>query len=408
MALGKLWVIGLRDLARNRRRSLVTLLAVALGLALLMFMHGLVSGVIEDTLQNGIRLETGHVQLRAPSYDRVKLSLQWKDLLENADALAARAARLPEVQAAAPVLWAGGALNTADESAGVQIYGVSPDAGIYAPIRESLIAGAFLSAEERDGVVIGKRMADSLGLGVGSKVNLVVINGDGKPAEATYTVRGIFASGVPAFDDSSIFMALDKLQAFTGSAGHASAVVILLKEQSQTDKVVAALGDTGAQALSWRELNAVLLQTMNTAMGYYVIMDIIVMLVVAVIIANTLLMAVFERIREVGILGALGMRRGQIMLMFLIEAVVLGLAGILVGIGLGSAIVAYMGKVGIYMGDMGSVASGMAMGTNLYTRFDWPTFASLAFWTLIIILAASLYPAWFAARREPVDALRAL
>jgi ABC-type lipoprotein release transport system permease subunit len=408
MTLAKLWIIAFRDLKRSRRRTIFTLLAVGLGLALLMAMHGLVTGVIEDTLQNGIRLETGHVQLRAPSYDRAKLSLQWKDLLENADALAARAAKMPEVQAAAPVLWAGGALNTADQSAGVQVYGVSPDAQIYTPIRESIVAGAFLSADERDGILIGKSLADSLGLGVGDKANLVIIDGDGKPAEATFAVRGLFVSDVPVYNDSSVFMGLDKLQAFTNSAGRASAVVILLRDQDQTDKVVAALGDAGAQVLSWRDLNAVLLQTMNSALGYYIIMDIIVMLVVAVIIANTLLMAVFERIREVGILGALGMRRGQIMVMFLIEAAVLGLAGIAAGVVLGSAGVAYLSKVGIFLGNMGSAASGMALGTTMYARFDLPTFASLAFWTLVIILAASLYPAWFAARREPVDALRAL
>jgi ABC-type antimicrobial peptide transport system permease subunit len=135
-------------------------------------------------------------------------------------------------------------------------------------------------------------------------------------------------------------------------------------------------------------------------------MDAIVMLVVAVIIANTLLMAVFERIREMGILAALGMKGRQIMTMFLIEAGILGLAGIAVGVVLGLAGVAYLARVGIYAGDIASTVEGIAMSTTMYARFVPDTFAWLSLWTLVIILLASLYPAWFAARLEVAEALR--
>jgi ABC-type antimicrobial peptide transport system permease subunit len=143
-------------------------------------------------------------------------------------------------------------------------------------------------------------------------------------------------------------------------------------------------------------------------MGFYYILDFIVILVVAVLIANTLLMAVFERIREMGILAALGMKGRQIMLMFLIEAGMLALAGIAVGLALGSAGVAYLARSGLYMGDMSTAASGIALGTRLYSEFDAAVFAWLALATLIVVLVAALYPAWFAARREPAEALRAL
>jgi|YNPBryantNP2012_1023418.scaffolds.fasta_scaffold04366_3 ABC-type lipoprotein release transport system permease subunit len=408
MALSKLWTIAFRDLGRNRRRSLLTLIAVALGLALLMVVHGLVAGTMEDTMQNTIRLETGHVQLRAPTYEQGKISLQWKDLLENADALAVRARSLPEVKAASPVLWAGGVLNTGDESAGVRIYGVDVASAVHEPIRQGMVAGAYLAPDDRNSILIGKHLADSLGLAVGARVGLVVVSGDGQPIEGVFAIRGIFATGVPAYDDTAVFMTLDKAQAFTNTAGRASAIVILLHRQDDADKVAASLRGEGVAAFTWRQMNEVFLQTMQSAMGYYVIMDLVVMLVVAVIIANTLLMAVFERIREMGILAALGMKGRQIMAMFLLEAATLGLLGIAIGIVLGSLGVAYMTRNGLYIGDMSSAASGLAIGTAMYARFDPPTFAGLAFWTLIIVLLAALYPAWFAARQEPVDALRAL
>ncbi|MCX7671670.1 MAG: ABC transporter permease [Anaerolineae bacterium] len=408
MAWNKLWVMAWRDLGRNRRRSLVTLIAVALGLALLMAVHGLVAGVVEDTMQNAIRLETGHVQIRVPSYEQEKASLEWKDLLENAAALAARAAALPEVKAAAPVLWAAAVLNTGDESSGVRIYGIDATSAVHEPVQRGLVAGEYLTPDDRNSILIGKHLADNLGLKTGDKASLVVIGGDGRPVEGVFAIRGIFATGVPAYDDTAVFMTLDKAQAFVNTPGRASAVVILLHRQNDADKVAAALRTPGTAVLTWRQLNEVFLQTMQAAMGFYVIMDLVVMLVVAVLIANTLLMAVFERIREMGILAALGMKGRHIMAMFLLEAATLGLIGIAVGVVLGSAGVAYLSQHGLYIGDMSSTASGMAVGTTMNARFDPPTFASLAFWTLIIVLLAALYPAWFAARQEPVDALRAL
>jgi ABC-type antimicrobial peptide transport system permease subunit len=140
-----------------------------------------------------------------------------------------------------------------------------------------------------------------------------------------------------------------------------------------------------------------------------VILDGIVMLIVAVIIANTLLMAVFERIREIGILAALGMKSRQIMQMFLFEALILGLAGIVVGVVLGSVGVAYLSNVGIPLGAAASAAGrNIALGSTMYAHFTPGTFMWLSVWTLVFVLLASLYPARFAARQEPVDALRSL
>jgi ABC-type lipoprotein release transport system permease subunit len=172
--------------------------------------------------------------------------------------------------------------------------------------------------------------------------------------------------------------------------------------------VAAALQRPGVTALTWEKLHEVFLQTIKTGMAFYNILYGIVILIVAVIIANTLLMAVFERIRELGILAALGMKGRQIMLMFFLEAALLGLAGVAVGILLGSAGVAYLSQVGIPIGDMGAVTAEIAMGSTMNASFNPGGMLSLSVWTLIITLLASLYPAWFAARLEPVEALRAL
>lgn len=408
MPLSKLWLLAYRDLGRNRRRSLLTMIAVALGLGLLIVMNGFIAGIMEDALQNNIRLRTGHMQLRANSYNEEDLSLQWKDLIVDPEVLVAHVSALPAVKAAAPVLWAGGILATPDDSVGLQVYGIDTTSSIYDPIRAAMVAGAFPEADDRTGIVIGKRLADSLQLSVGRNASLTIVNGDGQANEGVFTVRGLFATGIPGYDESAALLPLSKAQALSNAQRRASAVVILLHDQAETESIAAALRGPNVAVLTWSDLNQLLVQTVQTSQGFYIILDAIVILIVAVIIANTLLMSVFERIREMGILGALGMKGRHMMQMLLLEAAGLGLAGMVIGVVLGLGGVAYLATVGFAIGDMATVAgNGMALSATMRARFVPGTFAGLSLATLLFILAAALYPAWYAARLEPVDALRA-
>lgn len=405
MTWTKLWAIGYRDLGRNRRRSLFTMLAVGLGLALLIVMNGFIAGILKDALDNSIRLQTGHVQLRAPTFEEEQLSLQWGDLLSDAGTLAARAQGIAGVQAAAPVLWARAILNTSDESAGLQLHGIDVNSPVYAPIRQGLVAGEFLTPDDRSGILLGKRLADDLGITVGDTVSLTVIDASGQPSEAIFTLRGVFESGVAIYDEAAAMMPLARAQTLAGTGDRASVVFILLDNQDTADSVAAALSSPTVTALTWEELNAFFIDTMQTAMSFYIILDGIVMLIVAVIVANTLLMAVFERIREMGILAALGMKGGQIMQMMLIEATILSFFGIIFGVVIGIGGVMLLAQNGIPLGESATVASTIALGNVMRARLVPETILWLSVWTLIVALLASLYPAWFAARLEPVKAL---
>ena len=285
MAFGKLCTIAWRDLGRNKRRSFFSILAVGLGLALLIVMDGFVTGYFGDTLENSIRLESGHLQLRAPSYEIENMSLLWEDLLENPAELAAQASALAEVEAAAPVLWANGYLNTRDESVGLRIYGVDTGSEIYSPFSENMVSGQFLTAEDRSGILIGKRLADSLELGEGDTVSAAIINSDGQPDEAQFTIRGVYETGVFSYDDSALLMPLAKAQAFANTGARASAVTMWLTDEEAAETVAAALARPELETLTWRTLNEMLLETFETGKGFYVYMYGIVILIVAVLIA---------------------------------------------------------------------------------------------------------------------------
>ena len=108
-----------------------------------------------------------------------------------------------------------------------------------------MVAGEFLTADDRSGILIGKRLADSLGVSAGQKVSLTVVNADGQPDESIFTIRGVFATGIPSYDESTVFMPLAKAQAFTGTGNRASAVIILLHDQDDAGAVATALQGPG-------------------------------------------------------------------------------------------------------------------------------------------------------------------
>ncbi len=407
----KLWRIAIRDLGRNKRRSALTLIAVMMGLALVIALHGFEMGAIQGAVEDNIRVQTGHVQVRGESYDKDKVSLKWEDLLEDPLGLAAQAQMLADVRAAAPVLWAGGILGTVEESVGVRVFGIDPPSEMAAPFREGLVAGEFLAPDDRGGVLISQRLANNLGLAAGDDVSLLINTSGEQPDEATFTIRGLYDTGFPSFDEATIFLPLAKAQAFTRAGERASAVVALLHDQEDADAVAAALRAPGLDVLTWRDLNQLMLQAMESSMGMLYMFYLIVLAIVAVVVANTLLMSVFERTREMGILAALGMKGRQIMAMFIMESATLGAIGVILGVLLGSLGVYYMATEGIYLGDIDMadmVSADIAYGETMYARFQWADTAVISVVCWIIMLLASLYPAWFATRKEPIDALRAL
>ena len=405
----RLWKIAIRDLGRNKRRSGLTLVAVALGLGLLIVTSGFIEGSVAGSIENNIRVQTGHVQIREESYDEGKVSLKWEDLLNDTQGLVAQARTLAGVRVATPVLWASGILSTREESAGVRVFGIDPLSEASAPFQEGVTSGQFLTPDDRGGVLMGQRLAESLGVSVGDNVSLLVNTADEQPDEAVFTIRGLYNTRIPAYDEVTVFLPLAKAQAFTRTEGRASAILILLHHQEDADAVASVLSAPGLNVLTWHDLNQLILQAVETSMGMMYLMYLVVLAVVAVVIANTLLMAVFERTREMGILAALGMKGRQIMAMFVLEATTLGVIGIILGILLGSLGVYYLATQGWHIGEMATAASAeIGYSETIYARFSVSDTVSLSIAELVITLLASLYPAWFAARLEPIDALRAL
>ena len=159
--------LAFRNLGRNRRRSFFSALAMGMALALLLMMASFIEGEMGNAIELTIRLQSGHLQVRSATYDEAKTSLKWEDLIENPEQVAAQIASLAPVAAATPRLYASGFVTTRDESAGVRVMGIDPPSEANAPYRDGMLEGAFLSAEDREGVLIGRTLARPAGPGGG-------------------------------------------------------------------------------------------------------------------------------------------------------------------------------------------------------------------------------------------------
>jgi ABC-type lipoprotein release transport system permease subunit len=398
--------LAFRNVGRNKTRSILSCLAVAIGMALLLLMAAVMEGEMRGAMQSSMKLQSGHIQIRPANFEENKVSMKWEDLIENPDQVVEIVESLPQVVVVTPRLIANAILSVSDESKGVQLLGIDPASEANQPFRQGMIDGQFIQADDREGILVGQTLADKLSLQVNDKVNLLVNTSNGDVDEQLFTIRGIYSTRIPAYDESTIFMPLAKAQAFTATENHASIIFVLLHNPEQAEAVAQALTSTNLKALTWREQNVLITQFEDFAGVALFFFYLIVLGITATVVTNTLVMAVFERTREIGILAAIGMKGRGIMGQFLAEATLLATGGVIGGLIIGGALVAYFTVYGIYIGDYG--VTGLLFEDHIYAHLTTGDTVNLAVVTYIITLIASLYPARLAARMEPVEALHGL
>jgi ABC-type lipoprotein release transport system permease subunit len=268
--------------------------------------------------------------------------------------------------------------------------------------------GRFLLPEDRDAILIGKAMADTLQVGVGDTVSLLGRRRDEAMRQHTMTVVGIYNLGMPEIEKATVFMSLVDAQTLYNLRGQATSAVIFLQKVGGEDGLMRTLqgGLPGYEVDTWQTLRPEIRQTLDTKLAVTNFFGLVVLLIAAIGILNLMTMAVFERTREMGVLAALGMKGRQIMGLFLLEGALIGVVGAAVGCGLGALLVWWIGSVGISLsGFSGMGEIGALMGDRLYPTLSPSTLLSRGVLVVAITSLASLYPAWQASRKEPAIAL---
>ena len=401
--------LALRGLRRNLRRSLITISAIAIGLAALVFLRGYIDGTNRQMITNITGYLSGHLQVHQRGYhDDPTLDLTFS----RADELMARFDKRGAIAAIAPRIESPALASGPEKTRGVLVVGVDPERERrVTTLYKALKQGEYLDAADHHGAMMGERTAEILGVKVGEEVALVTQAADGSVGAARFRVRGIYRSGINVIDTSFIFVPLAAAQELLALEGRVTTIAVRLADLDEVPRTVAALRSELGQdfeVLGWRTLMPELSGNVELHSLFVNMILLIVFSVVTLGIANTVLMGVMERTHEFGVMLALGTRPAQVARTVLYEALLLGLGAIVLGGAIGVGITAYFGYRGIDFGDYAQAATQAMPGLTgiVYPSVRIESLLLLSAILLAATVCASVYPALKAAHLSPVEAIR--
>jgi ABC-type lipoprotein release transport system permease subunit len=415
---GQLLQLAWRNLWRNRRRTFITMAAIAFGYAMLLFVACLMAGLRWQMIQNGTCMVMSQIQVHAPGYYPDRSLQKTIGGRQGTDVTALLAAITSDrrVTAAAPRVYGYGLLSAGHRSAGVALMGVVPDQEPrITTLNTQISKGSYLTAQVPKGVVIGDKLASTIGIQLGTEIVLLTQAVDGSMGNDVYTVVGILHTGLDAVDRGLVLMSMSSLQDLLHlSPTRIHEVGIKLSHITAATVVAggleARLGKTlPVRVMAWPELAPELANYVQFNHGVTVVLFFIFFLVAVIGVMNTMLMAVFERTREFGMLMAVGMRPVQVIGLILTEAAGLALASLALGAALGVPLLWYLQEHGLNLGGAtGEVISvaGVVVGHLWYGRQDYTAYTQAAVGLAATALVSALYPAWRAAKLAPTEAMR--
>jgi len=384
----------------------VILAAMALGLAGGLFAYGFMGGMARSMVEAGIDRSLAHIQIHLP---RFKLDRQINDVIPDVVGIVSHLETLPGVTGVSARAVIQGMALSAKANAAVTVCGIDPTA----EERTTRIAGAvaegvFLPAEDRDGIVIGRRLAEKLGLRLGAKMVVSFAARDGAIQEAAFRVKGIFVTASSAFDRGTVFVRRSDVERLTGGGVLVHEIAVRMRDGALVEGLRAALRERYPHLAvdAWGDLAPDLrlaAETTDVTMLFFLG---IILLALLFGITNTVLMSVLDRTRELGVLMAIGMNRKRVFTLIVLETLFLSLTGGLVGMLLGGTLVAVTSGTGISLSLFAEGLSSYGIGSVVHPVLPLPVCAEVGALTVGTALAASLYPALKAIRMKPVEATR--
>ena len=377
-------------------------------MALMMWYDGLMNGFTDAIYGNAVKVLGGNLQVHAAGY-RAQASSTPLLPLADPQAVIKAAEANPLTLGATQRINTGGLVTSREGAFSVGITGIEPEKELSVDvIGQNVKAGRDLTGDDMDNILIGKGLADAMSVQVGDRITLVGRAQHDQMRQRTMTVIGIYDLGIPDLEKQTVYISLAEAQSLYDLPGQSTEVAIFLKQLGEENAVINSMKPNlpGYEIESFEANYPDLVSLINSKNGVMDIFSVFIIGIAGVGILNLLLMAVYERTREIGVLGAMGLKPAQISLLFMLEGIMIGLVGIAVGIVLGLAINGILMKVGLDFGSMTQAASYMAlMKGRAYPTWGTEKLFMRASVVAIISVLASLIPALEAGRREPAEAL---
>ena len=401
-----------RNVWRNTRRTVLTLLTIVVGCAMIILMNAIAKGGHDRMIEDAVSLGTGHIQV----HERGFWDNQTIDYAFIAPpALLEALERNPAVEAYTLRVQAAALLSSSSNTAGALIQGIDP-------VRERLVSnlhaktlpgGRFLEKGDSNGTVLGEKLAKNLGVKPGDTISFISQGFDGSIAAEKLTVTGLVRTGSPDYDKMLMLMTIDRARSAFAMGDFIHAVTVKLGEPGRLEEVISKLrqvrSNSSLEIMGWDALMPVLVQfiVMDDVSAW--IFDFILLMLVAFGILNTIQMSVFERTREFGIMLSIGTRPSQVVSMVLVESALISVMGVGLGVLLG-----YLSSYYFFVNpiDYSSYAEELAVWSVSTTVFPadatWLNMSVTAGFTFLFAMLFSIFPARRASRLKPVEAIRHL
>lgn len=398
--------IAWRNIWRSRTRSLVVIGSVVIGIWALIFLLGFFHGQVDNYVSNIIENETSHIQIHDSLF---KSDFEVRYFMPDAGKIIDQLKTDPEVKAVTERLLVNGMLSSTAAVQGVMAKGIDlSQENPVTRLAEKIVEGSGFESDKRNQILISERMAEKLKVGVRSKVVLTFQNIHGDISTGAFRIVGVYKTVNRASDELYVYTQIEDMRRLTDvPAGGAHEIAMLLNDFDRTDTIALAMSHRFPWKVETYKQISPDLELFNSQIQInMIIMTVIFMLALIFGIINTMLMAVLERIKELGMLMAVGMNKMKVFFMVVWETIFIALIGAPIGLLLGYLTTIYLHHIGINLSNWSKALEEFGMSDIVRPSLTSETFFTIVISVIITAVLASIYPALKAIRLKPVEALR--
>ena len=402
-----IWSISWKNIWRSKVRSIVVITAIALGLTAGIFSSAFFTGMVNQRINQAISNEISHIQIHNPDF---KETTELSSYITDANGIYSKIKTNPDVLGVSKRIIIYSMAASAETASGVKITGINPDdESMVTGISSKMVDGKYFEGVKRNPVVIGKKLADKLKIKVRSKIVITLQDMNKNITGGAFRVAGIYETANTGFDENNIYVRdtdLARLTNLPDDVCHEIAILVNDNEISMVVDEKMKKQFPNLEVLNWKEISPEMSYMTEMMDLYNYIFIVIILFALLFGIINTMLMVVLERRKELGMLLAIGMSKGRVFSMIMLETVLLSLTGGLVGILMGWAVSAYFGTTPINLSMWAEGYSQLGYDTMVYTSIEPAQFAVIAVMVTLTGIIAALYPAYKALKYDPAEALR--
>ncbi len=401
-----LFILAWRNIWRNKKRSLIIIAAITAGLGCGLFASAVMYGMYDSLINSTIDRELGHIQIHSVKFEDEKILA---DTIPDYRSVLNKIKQLPDLKGLSSRVIIDAMCSSASSSRGVRMTGIIPEEeSKVTTIEKQIIEGNYLSSNSSSEIVIGKKLAENLDIKLRSKIVLSFQDFGGNIIYSAFRVAGIYQTESSLFDQSVIFVNQKELYDLLNSKDFSHEIAVRLNSFQQVDSVHSKLSEMfpSLSVKDWKLLAPELKIYFEVLdLQLYIFMGII-LFALLFGITNTMLMSVIERIREIGILIALGMKRGRIFSLIIIETIALSLVGGLSGLIVGAIFIEIINTTGINLSAFTEGLSQFSISTILYPSLPFNFYPVITLMIIFSAIIAAIYPAIKAIRLKPATAIR--